>query len=332
MKLVPKRRVLIVDGNNIAWRWAFRPTEQLKTSTGIVTTVCYGIIESVLKANHHLSALAFERSGVPQRIRYDDVIICWDARGANWRHQIFSDYKSNRNDEKRKAMKAEVMPYIETAQNFLSAINMKQMKVAGLEGDDLIAVLSSLYANAGWTVTIVSGDHDLWQLLSWGKTIIHDGRETFRDEGSFCAEFGFSPLRWPEAKALMGDDGDSVPGVEGIAIVLAQRIVAACDSVLTMEVDKLPKIKRLTDVVKDRLRAFIKDGRLKLNYRLVQLTDKLSMIGQDHLNSFNSEYQKLAACGVVNPTMFMSTLQYYQMNRFIENYRDVIDSCGLRIV
>lgn len=333
MKLIPKRRVLLVDGNNIAWRWTMvKPEEQLKTTTGIVTTVCYGIIESVIKANKCLSDLATSRSSKVQTIYYDDVIICWDARGSNWRHQIYAGYKENRNDEKRRQLKAEVMPYIDTAQKFLSALNVKQIKVDQLEGDDILAVLAEMYNDAGWTATIVSGDKDLWQLLKWGKTIIHDGKETFRDEGWFWSEHGFSPSRWPEAKALMGDSGDDVPGVTGIGDKLSRAIVQSCKFVPSMDVDALPKIKRFSDKVKGLLKSFVASGELLRNYTLVHLTPRLSEIKMtgDHLVNFQREYMKIAGQATIDPSLFMMTLQQYEMKRYMGSFREVMASLALR--
>jgi 5'-3' exonuclease len=333
MKLVPKRRVLIVDGNNIAWRWIMvNPNEQLKTTTGIVTTVCYGLIESVLKANRCLSELATSRTNTIQKIYYDDVIICWDARGKNWRHEIDPAYKQSRSDEKRRALKAEIMPYIDTAQDFLAALNVKQIKVDGLEGDDIMAVLSEMYTESGWTATILSGDKDMWQLLKWGKTIIHDGKETFRDEGWFRSEYGFSPLRWPEAKALMGDKGDDVAGVKGIGDKLSRAIVNSCDNILMMDVDALPKISRFTEAKKEALKEFIKAGNLSRNHILVKLTPNLSELQMtgDHLQNFQTEYAKIAKQAVIDPSMFFATLQYYEMKRFLSGHKELMTSLGLK--
>jgi DNA polymerase I len=333
MKLIPKRRVLLVDGNNIAWRWTMvKPEEQLKTTTGMVTTVCYGIVESVLKANKCLSDLATSRSRTPQNIHYDDVIICWDSRGKNWRNDIYDGYKQNRNDEKRKELKAEVMPYIATAQKFLSAINVKQIKVDNLEGDDILAVLAEMYVESGWTATVLSGDKDLWQLLKWGKTIIHDGKDTFRDEGWFWSEYGFSPLRWPEAKALMGDDGDDVPGVKGLGEKTASAIVRACESIPDLDVDALPKIKRFSDKVKALLKEFVLAGNLKRNYTLVRLTPRLSELGitGDHLERFNQEYAKISGQATIDANMFTMTMQHYEMNRYMGNIKNVMASLALR--
>lgn len=333
MKLTPKRRVLLVDGNNIAWRWVMKHLDaQLKTTTGLVTTVCYGLIESVIKANRCISDLASSRAKKTVKINYDDVIICWDARGANWRHALYPEYKESRSDEKRKKLKAEIMPYVETAQNFLSALNVKQIKVPNLEGDDVLAVLSDMYAEAGWTVTVVSGDHDLWQLLRWGKIIIHDGQETFRDAGWFVSEHGFSPSRWSEAKALMGDGGDDVPGAKGIGLKTALAIVKACDSVLNLDVDSLPKISRFTEPKQAVLKEFVKAGNVKRNYALVHLTPRLSEIPVqgDYLSSFQQEYQKIARQAVISPTMFTMSLQHYEMKRYLGDYREVMASLGLK--
>lgn len=337
--LIPKKRVLLVDGNHIGWRWGMsRMGDQLRTSTGIVTTICYGVVESIVKANKCLNDHIFKKTGRNLRIYYDDVIVCWDSVEDSWRKRYFQEYKANRNDEKRKRAKEEIHPYFDIAKRFLYELGVAQFSVSGFEGDDLIGLISRSYSDNDGTVTIVSGDKDLYQLLEWGKIIIHDGKDTYIDESDFISDYGFRANRWIEAKAIMGDSGDNIPGVKGIGPKTAVALVNNVLNVFNLkDVKSLPKIKRLSSKGLSQFQEFIDGNGLNLNYHLVKIPRDISEIPEEYRNSFFSEYTDFsysynAVAGRVETSSFINTLRQYEMIRFIEDVEFVSRCLGLVLV
>lgn len=332
IELRPKRRLLLVDGNNIAWRWVMKMAhtgQQLATTTGIVTTVSYGIVESIIKANETLALMVSHNLQRSVKTYYDDVIVCWDHRGPVWRHELCSVYKANRNDEKRKQIKAEVLPYIESAQHFLKAIGVRQISVKHLEGDDIIGVIANAYKELDYTVSIVSGDHDLWQLLDWGKVWQHDGRDIMWDASWFYEQYKIHPKRWSEVKAIDGDDGDNVIGVDGFGEKLSVAVIQNVDHITSLNVEKLPKIKFLKDKKKNALADAIANGVVYLNYQLVNLPKSITELSSEIQNDFAEEWKKLSTCGSTDAGKAMYVMQIYEMKKFMENINHVLRCLGL---
>lgn len=150
-----------------------------------------------------------------------EPIILWD--GVSWRKTAFAEYKENRD---RKETKTDILmqerklafnkqrPYIQEASRLLG---MPQLIAQNMEADDLAAMLSKRYLNAGSRVLLVTGDKDWIQLVQKGciwKDQINDrmvSQATFKDFTGLDTQAQFV-----EFKAIAGDEGDNIPGVGGI--------------------------------------------------------------------------------------------------------------------
>lgn len=86
----------------------------------------------------------------------------------------------------------------------------------GYEADDVIAsvVLSS---PAQDRFTIISRDHDLYQLLSPRVSLYDPVQRSVMTSKSFREEYGMHPSEWPEVKAIAGCRSDRIPGAVGVA-------------------------------------------------------------------------------------------------------------------
>lgn len=333
VELIPKKRLLLVDGNNIAWRWFMsHQGKQLSTSNGVVTTTCYGMIESIIKANNALEEAIFRNTSVFRPSPYDKVVICWDSP-KNWRKQVDPEYKATRNDPKRSLLKEEISVHLMNAKNFFSAIHLPQMEVDWLEADDVIGMVTETYKQSDWTVTIVSGDHDLHQLLDWGRVMIHNGEDQLFDESWFISQYGIRASRWCEAKAIMGDSGDNVVGVRGIGKTLSTRIIKAFSKNIREmkpeDIDSLPKISRFNDDAKSATKEAISAGVIEKNARLVTIPRHHNVLGREVEDAFMNEWGKMQRTQQIAPTTFVQVLEMYEMNKHLHNYKTVMSSLGL---
>ncbi len=82
----------------------------------------------------------------------------------------------------------------------------------GFEADDLMARLA---ATQGKT-TIVTGDEDLYQVLSPLVSIYSPGKKKEITKASFIQEYGITPEQWVEVKKIAGCTSDMIPGVPGV--------------------------------------------------------------------------------------------------------------------
>lgn len=188
--------IMIIDGDNIAWRYAIM---QHVECTGYVVR---DIIENVKK------------------FTVDGVFIVWDG-GSTRRKLISKAYKENRHDvdpemiQRKESLKKGLIAGLEMC-GFIQCL------IPNEEGDDIIAKLTNdMFVNDN--VIIVSNDKDFSSLLSQ-RVRIWNGKEMATEE-SFRNEFGIDPKDWVKLRSLSGDSSDNIPGVKGIGIKRGLKIL-----------------------------------------------------------------------------------------------------------
>ena len=201
-----------------------------------------------------------------RRIRPDRVMVCWDSGGPSWREEIFPEYKAER------AHAVTPGNYITQVILFLDLAGVPQAALSRREADDLIAAYWNLIGPH--ENHILSGDKDFYQLLDQWTTIWHPGDKEPWTDVRFEEEFGFPACHMPLIMALMGDKIDGVPGVPGVGIKTAAKIV---ESVHANE-QKLIRLEAFG-------RIKIPEGMVKRNLRLVDLT-KSEVFGLPTLSRF----------------------------------------------
>ena len=142
------------------------------------------------------------------------VFICWDTPSAI-RRQRLAVYKKN-----RKTL-AHRVAFNEIAQAFQTLVTEAglpsfNVKVDGLEADDLIAVL--VHALQGQPTLLISADKDFYQLLigehvKFLKTFPASGKEELVTRKSFEKAYGFDPRYYWVYLATVGDSADGIKGV-----------------------------------------------------------------------------------------------------------------------
>lgn len=147
-----------------------------------------------------------------------------DGRGRNFRHEIYAEYKAN-----REAMPEELARQIPPIECMVRALGLAFKESKGCEVDDCIAALAARFAPE-LPVVIISGDKDLKQCLGPNVFMWDPGtrEERLTTAADFEAENGVTPAQWPDVQALVGDASDNIPGVPGIGPKTARQIFAIC--------------------------------------------------------------------------------------------------------
>jgi 5'-3' exonuclease len=159
-----------------------------------------------------------------------EVSICWDSR-RSLRREFHSEYKANRrNGGEVPEQIQDVFAQIEDLRDhILPRIGYpNQYLCDGYEADDLVAVLCQRPIDA--YRVIISSDNDLFQCLG-PSVFMHNvstkKKYTYKD---FQEEYGVTPMRWPDVKAIAGDAGDNVIGLPGVGIKTAVRALSPPDA------------------------------------------------------------------------------------------------------
>ncbi len=206
------------------------------------------------------------------------VVLLADKGKSQFRKEIFPEYKGNREalyanqteqeEEEARAFFEGYEKALELAQRTYPMVRLK-----GVEADDLAAYIVSKVHLDYKNVWLISSDKD-WDLLL--KHNVHRFSFVTRKEytlENFFDEHGCdTPEEYCSIKALQGDAGDNIPGIDGIGTKRAYTLVKQYGSSLNIA-DSIPLegkqqfVKNLNTAGSD----FI--------YRNIELVDLVSMCG-----------------------------------------------------
>jgi len=200
-----KKKLLLVDGNSIINRSFFalagrgNLTAPDGTPTGALNTylnTMYKFIEEIKPT--HLCTL-------------------FDVREKTFRHNMYDGYKS-----KRKGMPDELAVQMPLLKEALDAMRLVRYELPGYEADDLIGTLARQAESAGFSVYILSGDKDDFQLIDNNTVVLMPVNKMGKtstevyDLDALMARYQLTPDEFITLKSIMGDPSDNIPGVRGI--------------------------------------------------------------------------------------------------------------------
>jgi 5'-3' exonuclease len=206
-KPIPNGNLLIVDGLNLAFRWKHQGTTDFEHE--YVRTV-----QSLAKSYN-----------------CGEIVILGDG-GSNYRKSIDPEYKANRKERYAEQTPAEAKEFemflaeFSTTMSTLKRKGYLTLKYAGVEADDIAALICQNRENLGVDeIWMISSDKD-WDLLVDEK--ISRFSTVTRKETTLLnwdEHYDFDPYYYLTYKALTGDKGDNVPGVDGVGPKRATQLI-----------------------------------------------------------------------------------------------------------
>lgn len=195
------RVTILIDGNSVIYR-AFYNVPPL-TAGGVPTGVIHVFLSVLekLRKNPEIS----------------DIIIIFDAKGKNRRHEMFESYKAT-----RQAMPEDLIIQLNILKEMLPFTGYPVYCIEGYEADDVINTLSQTINNRVW---IVTKDKDLHQLVNDKVQIYDYQKDEVIDREKVYEKFGLYPESIPDMLALMGDSSDNIPGIAGIGPKTAKTLL-----------------------------------------------------------------------------------------------------------
>ena len=192
-------KLLVVDGNSILNR-AFYGIKPLTTKDGQFTNAIYGFLTM------------FER--MKADVQPDAVAIAFDLKAKTFRHQAYDLYKAN-----RKGMPDELHQQMAPLKELLTDLGYTLVTCEGYEADDILGTLAKAASDSGNNCVIATGDRDSLQLVSDRVSVRLcknlNGTMLYTPE-TVESEYGVTPKKLIEIKAIQGDSSDNIPGVAGI--------------------------------------------------------------------------------------------------------------------
>ena len=240
------KKIFLIDGSSYLYR-AFHAMPPLSTSSGLPTGAVKGVVNmlrNLRKENPNAHYLSI-----------------FDAKGKNFRHDIYKEYKAN-----RPPMPKDLREQLSPLKEICNAMGMPVIEIPKVEADDVIASLADLGSKQGIPIVISSLDKDLMQLVTDPLIkMMNTMNNQIYDVSGVQEKFGVHPNQIIDYLAIVGDSSDNIPGVPKVGPKTAAKWLSEFKNLKGI----IKHADSLTGVVGQNFRDSIPD--LDRNIELVTL-------------------------------------------------------------
>lgn len=172
---------------------------------------------------------------VLQKEQPDLLAIGFDPAGHTFRHELFPEYKAQ-----REATPEDIKRAVPIIKDLIKAYRIPILEVPGFEADDVIGTMAKAAVSKGYEVRMITPDKDYAQLVEPNLLMQRPGHGNAPWEilgpQEVCEKYGLqSPLQVIDYLALMGDAADNIPGCPGVgpktATTLLQQF-GSCEDII----------------------------------------------------------------------------------------------------
>ena len=225
-------KLLLLDGNSLAYRAFFALPTDMSTASGQVTNAVFGFTSMFIY--------------MVKDQQPDGVLVAFDRPEPTFRHEANPLYKAQ-----REAAPDILRQQMGLVREVLAALNITVLDLAGWEADDILATLAEQAKAQGHDVVIVTGDRDSYQLVSdphvkvlYNKRGVSD--YALYDEAGIKEKTGVMPAMYPQYAALRGDPSDNLDGVPGVGEKTAAKLLnlyGDLDGIFAHASEQTPKLR-----------------------------------------------------------------------------------------
>lgn len=172
---------------------------------------------------------------VLQKEQPDLLAIGFDPAGHTFRHELFPEYKAQ-----REATPEDIKKAVPIIKDLIKAYRIPILEVPSFEADDVIGTMAKTAVRKGYEVRMITPDKDYAQLVEPNLLMQRPGHGNAPWEilgpQEVCEKYGLqSPLQVIDYLALMGDAADNIPGCPGVgpktATTLLQQF-GSCEDII----------------------------------------------------------------------------------------------------
>jgi DNA polymerase-1 len=193
--------LLIIDANNLSYRWLQRPNYDSFGADFIRT------IQSLSKS--------YEAAR---------TIVCFDFGKSYYRMDMHEEYKGTRKKPKEEEEIKKYEAFFAVLNDLPDQLDEEVLKFRGVEADDLLAWITQNVSDRYDHTWIVSSDKDLIQLVDDNVSIFNIfGRKEVTKQSLFD-DLGLVPSEFMLSRIIEGDKSDNIIGIEGIGPKRAQTL------------------------------------------------------------------------------------------------------------
>lgn len=211
------KTLFLLDAYALAYRayYAFIKSPRIN-SKGVNTSAVFGFTNTLLE--------------VLQKENPSHIGVVFDPHGPTFRHQMYAEYKAN-----REAMPEDMRQAIPLIKDVIAALRIPVVQVDGFEADDIIGTLAHKAVAEGFTVYMMTPDKDYAQLVRDGVFVYKPGRSggdvEIWDAAKVKEKFAVTPDHIIDLLGLMGDTSDNIPGCPGVGPKGAEKLITDFGSI-----------------------------------------------------------------------------------------------------
>src|SRR5437868_33702 len=204
-------KILLLDGNSIAYRAFFALPTDLATASGQVTNAVFGFTSMLIN--------------LLKDHKPDGIGVAWDRAEPTFRHELVPENQAGR------AEAPDILRHqMGLVRQVLEGLRIPMVDAAGYEADEVIATLATQAKKEGDEVIVVTGDRDEYQLVEDPCVKVLYNRRgvsdyVIYDEAGIKERTGVTPTDYPQYAALRGDPSDNLPGVPGVGEKTAAKLI-----------------------------------------------------------------------------------------------------------
>lgn len=234
--------IYLIDGHALAYRTYFALTSggtgRFQTQSGEPTAGIFGFMSVILK--------------ILDTDKPDYLAVAFDT-GKTFRNDLFPEYKAT-----RAKMPDDLKPQIERIRQLIDAFPFPRLELEGFEADDVLGSVAKHAVEKGLGVKIITGDRDLLQLVTESIVVNLAGAKLAEAKDYFPKDvkdyLGVFPEQVVDYKALVGDQSDNIPGVQGVGKKTAVSLLSQYPTLedIYSHLDELPaRVKTRLEAGKD---------------------------------------------------------------------------------
>ena len=264
----------LVDSSIYVFRAWFTLPDTLRNEAGHPVNAVYGFTDFV--------------AGFLEQTKPKHLSFAFDqSLTSSFRNEIYPDYKAN-----REPAPEELKNQFEYCRRFIEALGFPLLSSDRYEADDLLGTAAVHARNEGHHVTILSSDKDLAQLIEENDTLWDFAKNKRFNPSKIKEHFGVRPDQIADQLAIAGDKVDNIPGVPGIGMTTAARLLNKFEtieqllqnipSIADMKIRGAKRIKELVDAHQEDILMCKKLTAIECNASMSHSTFSLRRAACDH--------------------------------------------------
>ncbi|BCX50358.1 DNA polymerase I [Haloferula helveola] len=263
-------RLYLLDGMALVYRAHFALIRNpIRNSKGINTSALYGFTNTLLT--------------ILENEKPTHLGVAFDTSAPTPRHEKFPEYKAQRED-----MPEELAAAIPNVKRLCRAFHLPVLELDGYEADDIIGTIAKRAEREdGFETYMVTPDKDFAQLISASTFMWRPGKKGSEHEviGPDKLEeiWGVDePSKIVDLLGMMGDAVDNIPGIPGIGLKTAQKLITQFGSLEGL----LSRTGELKGKQKEKVEANVDQARLSKDLATI-ITDVPIEVGWNDLSLDN---------------------------------------------